>query len=95
MTTHAEFPSSANFACSTYEYDPSKSACSWTLNVEDTVCETCTESNSNTFWSSTRVSCLTVATGLPDGRQFYWSIDQQKRSVGHPAAAPGRAERED
>ena len=98
MTAHAEVPSASPFQfCSPYSSDPSNANgfCSWTLNVEDTVCETCTESKSNTGWSVTQVSCLTVATGLPDGRQFYWSIDQQKRSVKHPAAAPGRVERED
>ena len=97
MTTHVELPATADAVlCSYYEYDPSKAACSWTLNVEDTVCETCTESKSNTDVSSTRVSCLLVAPPVAGvGRQFYWSIDQQKRSVGHPAAAPGRAERED
>ena len=97
MTTHVELPATSDaLFCFSYGFDPSKAACSWTLNVEDTVCETCTESKSNDDVSVTQVSCLLVpppAAGV--GRQFYYSIVQQKRSVGHPAAAPGRAERED
>ena len=51
----------------------SSGACSYTLNVEDTVCETCVESRDGT----TVVSCLPVAAAV-DGRPNYWSIDQAK-----------------
>lgn len=50
-------------------FSSSGAACSYTLNVEDTVCETCVESQD--------VSCLTVAAAV-DGRPNYWSINQAK-----------------
>ena len=75
---------------------PQTAACSWTLNVEDTVCETCIPAFNNGDYTSSAVWCLPVPpVNATTGRASYWSMDQQKRSVGHPAAAPGRAERED